>query len=164
RAALLLHYAVAAPSRRRHRCHIIGTESQPMTDRIATLAERLREKGAATAAFFRALEPHDWSVTVYTEGSAWDARQVLCHFVSAEESLLRLFRNVAAGGEGVPEDFGLDGFNESEVSRMDGLAPADLIARFEAARAEMVAFVEGLEGADLDRVRSEGRRGGEARS
>ena len=68
-----------------------------MTDRIATLAKRLREKGAATAAFFRALEPHDWSVTVYTEGGAWDARQVLCHFVSAEEPLLRLFRNIAAG-------------------------------------------------------------------
>lgn len=123
-----------------------------MTDRIATLASRLRQKGEATAAYFRALQPEDWSATVYTEGSAWDARQVLCHFVSAEQSLLVLFENVAAGGEGAPEDFDVDRFNESQVRQMDGLTPDELISRFEACRAATVSFAEGLEEADLDRV------------
>lgn len=122
-----------------------------MPDQVKQIARRLQEKGAETVAFFRGLAPEDWEKRVYTEGTRWDVRRVLCHFVSAERSFLRLFEDIMAGGEGTPEDFDLDRFNESQVAKMDGLSPEELIRRFEEARAAMVAFVEGLSEADLER-------------
>lgn len=122
-----------------------------MADRITQLAARLRDKGAETVEFFQTLPPAAWQSTVYTEGSAWDVRQVLCHFVSAERSFLVLFENIIAGGEGSPEGFDIDHFNEREVSRMADLAAGELIAQFEQTRAAMVAFVEKMADADLDR-------------
>jgi uncharacterized damage-inducible protein DinB len=117
-----------------------------VSDRTDHIAGRLRQKGADTAAFFRALPPGAWAAPVYTDGMAWDARQVLCHFVAAEREFIRLFEDVLDGGEGTPEGFDLDAFNERTVAEMD-----DLIAAFEAVRAEMAALVEGLDDADLDR-------------
>lgn len=122
-----------------------------MTERTDYLATRLREKGAATAEFFRALPPAAWQATVYTEGAAWDARQVLCHFVSSERAFLRLFEDILAGGEGSPEDFDINRFNESQVGKMADLSADELIAQFEATRAEMIALVERLDDADLER-------------
>lgn len=123
-----------------------------MADRIPSLVNRLREKGAQSAAFFRALRPADWERAVYSEGAAWNARQVLCHFVAAERAFLPLFEDVLAGGAGAPEGFDLDRFNESQVRKLDALPPEDLIRQFEAARADLVALVAGMQESDLDRV------------
>jgi uncharacterized protein (TIGR03083 family) len=122
-----------------------------MSDRTEPITARLIEKGQETAAFFRALTPQQWQARVYTEGSQWDARQVLCHFVSAERAFLRIFEDVMQGGPGAPEGFNIDRFNEREVSQMAMLAPQELIAQFEQVRAAVVAFVQGLDDSDLDR-------------
>jgi uncharacterized protein (TIGR03083 family) len=122
-----------------------------MSERSTHIAGRLRQKGADTTAFFRALPPEAWAAPIYTDGMAWNVRQVLCHFVAAEREFIRLFEDVLNGGEGTPEGFDLDAFNERTVAEMDGLPPDDLIAAFEAVRAEMAALVEGLSDADLNR-------------
>ncbi len=122
-----------------------------MSDRVTPILERLREKGAETVAFFRSLSPAEWRTQVYTEGTQWDVRRVLCHFVSAERAYMKIFQDVMQGGPGAPEDFDINAFNEREVAMMADLTPEDLIAQFEAARAETVAFVRTLSEADLDR-------------
>lgn len=121
-----------------------------MGEQTQQIAERLRDRGEETVAFFEGLSPAEWEATVYTEGSAWDARQVLAHFVSAETEYLRVFRNVLDGGEGVDEDFSIDAFNEAEVALMHD-TPAALIDRFRQVRAETVDLVAGMEDSDLDR-------------
>lgn len=122
-----------------------------MGDRTTTIVTRLTERGAESAAFFRSLTPAQWRTRIYADGPQWDARQVLCHFVSAERAYLRIFEDVLQGGPGAPPDFDIDRFNAHEVAQMEALTPQELIAQFEAARAATVAFVWRLEDADLDR-------------
>src|SRR5574341_149510 len=120
-------------------------------DQIDHIVARLTEKGAETAAFFRSLNPGQWQTQTYSDGPAWNVSQVLAHFVSAEKALLELFQDVANGGMGAPEDFHINPFNEREVRGLSDVPPADLIARFEAARAALVDFVGMLDDSYLDR-------------
>jgi uncharacterized protein (TIGR03083 family) len=122
-----------------------------MSERADHIAGRLRQKGAESVEFFQTLPRKAWHTIIYADGMAWNARQVLCHFVATERAFLRLFKNVLSGGEGTPENFDLDVFNERQVAKLDGQPPDDLIAAFEAARAETIALVEGMDDADLDR-------------
>ncbi len=122
-----------------------------MGDRTASISSRLAERGAETLALFRDLSADQWQAQVYEPGPAWDLRQVLCHFLSAERSFLQLFENVLGGGSGTPEDFDIDRFNAAQVGEMDDFSPKALLDQFEEARAAMVAFVARLTDADLDR-------------
>jgi uncharacterized protein (TIGR03083 family) len=121
-------------------------------DQPAHLSERLRAEGQKTVEFFGSLTPEQWNLTVYTEGPAWTARQVLAHFVSAEHSFGRLVNDVATGGPGAPESFDIDGFNLQEVASLGDLSPAELLARFTDIRAQTTARVAQLEVADLERL------------
>jgi uncharacterized protein (TIGR03083 family) len=120
-----------------------------MSERAERIAARLRSRGAETVALFRALNPTDWQVQVYTDGAAWSVREVLCHFISAERAFLLLTADLLVGGDGAPEDFDIDAFNAREVARMDGLSQEELIERFEALRAHTVALTTGLDDAAL---------------
>jgi len=122
-----------------------------LPQRIDHLSQRLTEQGEATLAFFRTLTPDQWRQPVYTTGPQWDVRQVLCHFVSAERAFFAIFEAALRGGQDAPESFDIDAFNAREVGAMDGLTPAELLARFEAARAATLTFVQRLDEADLDR-------------
>jgi hypothetical protein len=90
-------------------------------------------------------------VVVYTEGTDWTPREVMCHFVSAERAFLRIFQDVAAGGEGAPEDLDINEFNEGEVAGMADESPRALLEQFREARAALIAFMQTLDDADLDR-------------
>jgi uncharacterized protein (TIGR03083 family) len=118
--------------------------------RAKPIAKRLEDKGAQTAAFFRALAPGDWATPVYADGPSWDVRGVLGHFVSAERAYVRAMVDAVQGGEGVPDDFDIDRFNAGEVAALADRDPAWLIGQFEQARAETVAFVLSLSDANLD--------------
>ncbi len=123
-----------------------------MGDRVDPIVSRLKSKAEETVVFFNALAPDEWEAQVYTDGAEWCVREVLGHFVSAERSLLLMFKDVMRGGEGAPADFDIDRFNKSQVGKLADLTPADLLRQFEAARAQTVDFVSGLDDADLDRV------------
>ena len=122
-----------------------------MSKRQDLIVKRLNDEGESALAFFRGLEAVGWERRVYTEGSQWTVRQVLCHFVSAEDGFLRLARNILDGGEGVPEGWDIDAFNEGEVGAMAERRPADLLPEFERLRAETVKLVRGMSDADFER-------------
>jgi hypothetical protein len=122
-----------------------------MSKRRDLIVGRLMDGGEAALAFFRGLSEADWERRIYTKGSQWTVRQVLCHFVSAEQGFLRLARNILDGGEGAPEDMDIDEFNEGQVGAMAGRTLADLWSEFERSRAETVELVRGMGGADFDR-------------
>lgn len=115
------------------------------------IVKRLTSEGESVFEFFQELSEADWERRIYTEGSQWTVRQVLCHFVSAEDGFSRLARNILDGGEGAPEDMQIDEFNEREVGVMGNRTPADLLPEFRRLRAEIIELVRGMEEADFKR-------------
>jgi uncharacterized protein (TIGR03083 family) len=122
-----------------------------MSQRTDHLAARLRDEDAALVAFFEALAPERWAAPIYTEGPVWTAKDVLAHLVSAERGLTAMIADVVSGGPGVAADFDYNAYNAVEVAALAGRNPADLLADFHAARGELIALVERLGDAELDR-------------
>jgi len=123
-----------------------------MSTRQDLIVKRLAEEGEAALALFGELDEADWERRIYTEGSRWTVRQILCHFCSAEAGFLRLARNILTGGDGAPEGMDIDEFNAGEVGGMAERTPADLLPEFGRLRAETVALARGMGEADFDRA------------
>jgi hypothetical protein len=56
--------------------------------------------GRKTLQALGALASEEWSAVVYREPHVWDVRDLLAHLLSAEQGLLRVAQDVAAGGAG----------------------------------------------------------------
>jgi hypothetical protein len=123
-----------------------------MADTPQRLAERLQTDGEKTAMFFHALLPDDWTHPVYTIGGQWAIHQVLAHFVSAEASFVELIDNINQGGQGVPEGFDIDAFNEDQVADLASSTPDHLLERFIYLRQLTVQLVGGLSQKDLEKT------------
>lgn len=120
-----------------------------MADTPEALAARLEKEGERTAAFLRELDPQTWGEQVYSEGASWQVQEIVSHIVESEAELPRLFRNIIKTGEGVPDDFDLNRYNESKVRKAGGRTKEELVETFRQRRAETVEFVAGLSEADL---------------
>lgn len=123
-----------------------------MPETPAFLAERLRAEGEKTLRFFQSLAPEQWETVVYTEGEPWTVRAVLAHFVTAEKGFLKLLPGIAAGGPGASEDFDIDRYNASQQEKSKHLTPPELLEQFREVRAAMVAWVDSLTSADLEKT------------
>jgi hypothetical protein len=123
-----------------------------VADTPSHLVERLQTEGAKSLEIFRALQPEQWEITVYSDGSAWTIRQLLAHFVTAEDGLLVLIDDILAGGAGSPEGFDIDRFNEREVSAVGNARPEHLMQEYERVRQATVEKVSRLQAEDLERV------------
>lgn len=123
-----------------------------MPDSVRFLLERLKDEGDRTAKFFLSLSSEDWHKKIYSEGATWTVRQVLAHFVMAEEGILDLIEDIRAGGSGVPPDFNLNAYNERRVARLDEVNPAQLIERFQEQRRATIQKVSQLKEGDLNKI------------
>ena len=123
-----------------------------MPGRQELIQKRLQDEGRKTAAYFRGLSDVDFGQTVYTTGPQWRVRDVLAHFVSAEQTLHFYGRDVLAGGSGAPDDFVIDEFNATQVAGLRDVHPALLVEQFETARGATAAMVAGMADADFDRI------------
>jgi uncharacterized protein (TIGR03083 family) len=122
-----------------------------MGERIDYLVSRLRGEGEALAAQVDMLSAEQWTVPVYTGQTTWTAKDVMAHLVSTERGLMRLIANIADGGPGAPPDFDYEAFNTAEVAALSDRSPAELVADFRAARADVIALVARLDDGVLDR-------------
>ena len=125
-----------------------------MSDRAKALADAIDANTDEVAAFFSALNGDQLSQTLYADGAQWTVKDMLGHFVTIEPTQLWLFKNIAEGGEGSPEDFDLDRFNRGQPKKVADQPVGDLLERFKANRIEMVAFIRSLSDSALD---NEGR-------
>ncbi len=117
----------------------------------AELAAKLKLDGEKLSSFFDGLTDNQWNVEVYTEGTMWNARNVLAHLMTAERAFVKLFENIRAGGEGVSEDFVIDRYNASQQRKTSKLDARQLLQEYRAARAEMVQWVSGIVDSDLEK-------------
>ena len=116
------------------------------------LAERLLSEGEKTCQYFKSLAPEQWSLEIYTEGSCWSVRQILAHFVAAESGFARLVKDILAGGQGSPENFDLDAYNERKVAALESAAAEDLVNRFSLLRSEFACLVRQMSQDDLNKT------------
>jgi hypothetical protein len=116
----------------------------------ADLAEKLRIEGEKIAAIFAGLAENQWQAEVYTEDETWTLRSVLSHFVTSERGLVKLFERIRTTGEGAAEDFSIDRYNAAQQRRTQELSPQELLEQFKSVRAEAVAWVAGLQEAELE--------------
>jgi hypothetical protein len=123
-----------------------------MAERVNELVSRLRKGGHKTAEILGGLSDDQWQMVLYAGPPAWTVRDLLAHFLSAEEALLHIARDIAAGGPGAPVGFDYHAFNADEQARLAGIPPHQLLADLAAAREATIAWVAGLEEADLERT------------
>jgi hypothetical protein len=120
-----------------------------MNKRSLHLASRLENTSASTQAFFKQLQPEDWYKQVYTDGAAWSVHQVVAHFVMAEDGMARLVAGIVEGGEGTPDDFDLDAYNEYKAQQLADASPETLLEKFSSARQQTIDMITGFTDADL---------------
>jgi hypothetical protein len=123
-----------------------------MADTPARLAEKLQIEGAKSLEFFQALTPEQWQVCIYTEGMEWNTRQLFSHFVSTELAIQTLIQGILAGGDGAPEDFDINQFNDQKAVEMEFLQSRDLLDRFAAARQVSINLIKQMQPEDLYRT------------
>jgi len=122
------------------------------TPRVQALIAKLERGGRKTLEALGALAPEAWGATVYREPQVWDVRDLLAHLLSAEQGLLRVAQNVAAGGAGAPESLDHNVYNAEEQVRLKGLTPGQLLSALDSARQATLAWVRTLDDAQLDTV------------
>jgi uncharacterized protein (TIGR03083 family) len=123
-----------------------------MPTRQEIILKRLREEGKKVADFFRSMSDGQLDQQVYTTGPQWRVRNLLAHFVSAEQMFNLYGRQILAGGPGAPEDFVIDEFNATQVEGLKDVGLPELVRRFEAERARIIEVVHGMADPDFDRV------------
>jgi hypothetical protein len=123
-----------------------------MPDNAQALADRLHEEGRRVVKFFNQLTPEQWKVVIYPQQSDWTMHHLLAHFVSAEIGRQELVENVYNGGEGAPQQFDIDRFNQIEVERLSKQSSHDLIRSFTQIREKLVELVSSMSEQELNRV------------
>jgi hypothetical protein len=113
--------------------------------------KRLKDEGLKVVQFFSELTEAQLRQQVYTTGTKWQVRQVLAHFVSAEEAFNKLIADVLQGGRGAPEDLNLDEFNEREVAGLSEKPLQELIDAFRKLREQTLSQIETMSNLDLAR-------------
>ena len=122
------------------------------TPRVESLVAKLEKGRSKTQQALSSLTPDQWARIVYEEPGAWSVRDLAAHFVSAEERLLELAKDVASGGEGAPVGFDYDAFNAEEQKRLKNKSPEELLLALDEARRATLEWVRTLEDDQLDRV------------
>ena len=123
-----------------------------MNKRAIQLVARLRKGIRKTTETLGGLTEEQWNTVLYEGPPAWTVRDMLAHFLSAEDGLRRIAQDIAAGGPGAPQGFDIDAYNGAEQARLAGIPPHKLLADLAAAREATLAWVAGLDEADLDRT------------
>jgi len=120
-------------------------------NRKERLIARLLRARRTLLAEIDGLTADQWASAVYSDGAMSRVIDVVNHLADAESGMLRNLQNIVAGGEGVPADFDRDRYNDSRLRKTSARTPADLRSLLEENRKQLLAFVDGLDEADLDR-------------
>jgi hypothetical protein len=120
-------------------------------DRRQAIIDTLEKGLERSIAFFTSLTPDQLAEEIYQDGARWTAQQVVAHFIAIERSMQWLFNNILSGGEGAPEDFDIDRYNQSQTRKFDDLSLDGLIERLRRVRRETIGIVSAMSESDLDR-------------
>lgn len=117
---------------------------------ITVLSDKLKSEGEKFYTLFSNLTEEQWKQEVYTEGTTWTILNVLSHFVTSERGLIKLFEQIRQGGSGAADDFSIDRYNASMQAKTQAATPPELLQQYKDVRANTVAWVSGLQEAELE--------------
>lgn len=130
----------------------LDTPPTPMT-RLTQLRQHLTEEFNQANALFSTLSAEQWNAPVPSDAEApWTARDALAHVLVSDTGQFTLAQRIAAGGEGAPADFDLNRYNRSSVKKRADTPPAQLLADLAANHAALLAWLDTLSEADLDKT------------
>jgi len=115
------------------------------------IQKRLRDEGDKLIKTFEGLSPGQRSLTIYTDGMEWTLTDLLAHLGSAERAFLFYGRDILKGGEGAPEGFDIDSFNNGEVGGLRERSYDQLLDDLRAVRRETIDLVGQIADADFAR-------------
>ena len=123
-----------------------------MSDRKDKLRATIQADHAVSQAIFSRLSPEQWQQPVPSdEGAEWKARDVLAHLAASEGGQLGQATRLMAGGVTVPDDFDLNRYNRRSVQKQAELSVADLLAVIERDHLQVLAALDTVAEADLDK-------------
>ncbi len=124
-----------------------------MTDRKAKLHETILADHAASLKVFQGLSEADWQTPVPSEEEApWTARDVLAHLAVSEGGQLGVVSRLLGGGVGIPDDFDLARYNRRSVQKQAAKTVPELLAQIEQDHLAVLAALDALDEADLDKT------------
>jgi len=94
--------------------------------RIEKLIARLKRGLFKTNEILNTLEDDGWKQPIDGESDSWLVKDLINHFIESEELLLMIAKDIAAGGEGAPEDIDIDAINEDQLARQQDRTPDEL--------------------------------------
>lgn len=122
-----------------------------MNDRKQAIRQHLEATRAVLLDTLAGLAPDDWSKPVTSSEGAWTVKQALAHVASAESGQLGTGQRMLAGEAKLPEGFSRDFWNRRQVEKRTDRAPADLLDEMAASRQKLLAWIDDLSEADLDK-------------
>lgn len=124
-----------------------------MSERKTRLRQAMAADHAAFMDIINRLTPEQWELPVPSETDApWRARDVLAHVAVSEGGQLGQITRCAAGQITVPDDFDLTRFNRRSVQKQADRSVADMIAEVERGFVEVLATLDAMPEADLDKT------------
>ena|SRR3989338_8641381 len=123
-----------------------------MSDRKARLRQTILADHAAALSIFKSLTPEQWEHPLPSdEGVLWKARDVLAHVAVSEAGQLHQINQALKGEPGIPADFDLNRFNRRSVEKQAAATVADLLALLEKEHAAVLARLDEVSDAELDK-------------
>jgi hypothetical protein len=124
-----------------------------MSSRKASIRQTILADHAAAMTILNGLTPEQWEKAVPSEeGAQWKARDVLAHLAVSEGGQLGQLTRCVAGEVTVPDDFDLTRFNRRSVQKQAEKSVADLLKEIETGHAQVLATLEAVSEADLDKT------------
>jgi len=105
------------------------------------IQKRLRDEGDKLLALFNSLTPEQWQTVLYVDSMTWTIKDVLAHQIAAEREFQIYGRDVQNGGQGAPEGFVINEFNNRSVAAQADRSAAQLIEDFRSVRQDSIDFV-----------------------
>ena len=120
--------------------------------RIGKLIARLERGLNKSNEILDALDHVCWQEPVEGESDGWTVMDLVVHFIVSEEHLLMIAKDIAAGGEGAPEDIDIDAFNKDQIGRQPDRTPDELQVLLGDVREMTIAWVVVQDDETLDCV------------
>jgi len=118
-------------------------------DRKAAIREVLASSQQDLLDTLDRVKGDDWQRPSPNEG--WTIHSLLTHLATSEHGFVGMACRVAAGEDGVPRNYDRDRWNASQQRRNAEVTPAELRQRLESAHADILALLDRLDDAALDK-------------
>lgn len=92
-----------------------------------------------------------WDTSVYSDGAAWNVRQLLIHLAGADRGHNNQVMGIADGREVIPADFDLERYNRRAVEKQADVTPEQSRASLAESRAALLAWLDSADESILDK-------------